>query len=94
MTAAQAAFVNQMIQTLATTAPAIDPAEVVSTGATLIRTVFPAEQVSGIVSAYMAGIKVALGISMGGAGLGLVFSLCSSWRRLSSEAVKDAIVAG
>ncbi|KAK4152274.1 major facilitator superfamily domain-containing protein [Chaetomidium leptoderma] len=93
VTAAQAAFVNQIIQTLPTSAPNVDPADVVSTGATMIRTVFPADQVPGIVVAYMAGIKVALGISIGGAGLGLLICLCSRWKRLNSEAVKDAVVA-
>jgi hypothetical protein len=93
VTAAQAAFVNRIIQTLPTSAPNVDPADVVATGATMIRTVFPADQVPGIVVAYMDGIKVALGISIGGAGLGLVICLCSSWRRLNSDAVKDAVVA-
>jgi EmrB/QacA subfamily drug resistance transporter len=87
VTAAQAAFVNRIIQTLPTSAPNVDPADVVATGATMIRTVFPADQVPGIVVAYMDGIKVALGISIGGAGLGLVICLCSSWRRLNSESV-------
>jgi hypothetical protein len=41
----------------------------------------------------MAGIKVALGISIGGAGLGLVICLRSRWKRLNSDAVKDVVVA-
>ncbi|KAH6851372.1 major facilitator superfamily-domain-containing protein [Chaetomium sp. MPI-CAGE-AT-0009] len=93
VTAAQAAFVNRIIQTLPDSAPNVDPADVVATGATLIRTAFPADQVPGIVVAYMAGIKVALGISIGGAGLGLVICLCSRWKRLNLDAVEDAVVA-
>ncbi|KAK4031982.1 major facilitator superfamily domain-containing protein [Parachaetomium inaequale] len=93
VTAAQAAFVNRTIQTLPASAPNADPADVVATGATMIRTFFPADQVAGIVVAYMDGIKVALAISIGGAGLGLVICLCSSWRRLNADAVKDAVVA-
>ncbi|KAH6613225.1 major facilitator superfamily-domain-containing protein [Chaetomium tenue] len=93
VTAAQAAFVNRMIHTLPNSAPDVDPASVVTTGATLIRTAFPADQVHGIIVAYMAGIKVALGISIGGAGLGLAICLCSGWKRLNSNAVKDVVVA-
>ena len=93
MTAAQAAFVNRIVQTLPNSAPNVDPADVVATGATLIRTAFPLDQVPGIIVAYMAGIKVALGISIGGAGLGLVVCLCSRWKRLNPDMVKDAVVA-
>jgi hypothetical protein len=41
----------------------------------------------------MAGIKVALAVAIGGAGAGLLISLCGRWKRLDSVAVKDAVVA-
>lgn len=82
-----------MVQMMPTTAPDVDPAKVIATGATLIRVAFPDDQVPGIVVAYMAGIKVAFGISIGGAGLGLVICLFSRWKRLHSDTVKDAVVA-
>jgi hypothetical protein len=62
---------------------------VVATGATQIRAVFTADQVPGIVVAYMEGIKVALAISIGATGVAFVISLFSSWKRLNTEAVKD-----
>ena len=93
VTAAQAAFVNRLLITLPTTAPGVDSAEVVATGATMLRSAFPADQVPGIIIAYMAGIKVALAVAIGGAGAGLLISLCGRWKRLDSVAVKDAIVA-
>lgn len=82
-----------MIYTLPNSAPDVDPASVVTTGATLIWAAFPADQVHGIIVAYMAGIKVALGISIGGAGLGLAICLCSEWKRLNSNVVKDVVAA-
>lgn len=92
-----AAFVNELIRTLPTSAPRVVPADVVATGATLIRAVFPADQVPGIVAAYMVGIKVALATTVGGAGAGLLISLCSRWQRLdaaaAAAAAKDAPVA-
>lgn len=73
-----------------TTAPGVDPAAVVATGATQIRAVFTADQVPGIVKAYMAGIKVALAIAIGATGVAFLVSLFSSWKRPKTEALKNA----
>jgi hypothetical protein len=72
------------------TAPGVDPATVVATGATQIRAMYTADQVPGIVAAYMAGIKVALAISIGGTGVAFLVSLLSSWKRLKTKAPNDA----
>ncbi|GAB1313725.1 hypothetical protein MFIFM68171_03935 [Madurella fahalii] len=93
VTAAQSAFLNKLVQTLPTTAPNVDPADMIATGATMIRIAFPADQVDGIVAAYMAGIKVALAIAIGGTGLGFLLALCGKWNRLNSAQVKEAAVA-
>ncbi|KAA8642751.1 hypothetical protein EYZ11_007944 [Aspergillus tanneri] len=90
VSAAQSAFVNTMIAKLPNTAPGVDAATVVATGATELRTIFAASQVPGILVAYMAGIKVAFAIAIGGAGIAFVASLFSNWRRLGSEALKNA----
>jgi hypothetical protein len=62
---------------------------VLATGATQLRAVFPANEVSGIVVAYMTGIKTALAIPIGATGVALCVSLFSSWKRLHGAAVKD-----
>lgn len=62
----------------------------VATGATQIRAVFTADQVPGILVAYMAGIKVALAISIGATGVAFLVSLFSSWKTLNMEAHKGA----
>ncbi|KAK1752281.1 major facilitator superfamily domain-containing protein [Echria macrotheca] len=93
VTAAQSAFVNTLVRTLPTTAPGIDPAKVIATGATAIRTTFPAEKVVGIVEAYMAGIKVALAMAIAGAGIGFFIALCNvKGGRLASSKGKEAPV--
>lgn len=66
------------------TAPEVDPSLVVATGATQLRAVFDTEQIQGILLAYMAGIKVAYAIGIGGIGLAFIFSLLNSWRRLQT----------
>ncbi|GJC81460.1 putative efflux pump gsfJ [Colletotrichum liriopes] len=89
VSAAQAAFVNTILNTIPSSAPAVDPITVVDTGATQIRTMFPAEQVSGIVLAYMSGIKVAFAISIGATGLACIISLFCRWKRLNGDAAKS-----
>ncbi|KAF4469466.1 major facilitator superfamily transporter [Fusarium albosuccineum] len=80
--AAQAAFVNHMSNTLPNNAPGVDVQTVIQTGATEIRDVFSSSEVAGIVASYMAGIKVAIAIAAAGGGVGLLFSLCNERRRL------------
>lgn len=93
VSAAQSSFVNTMVGRLATSAPDINPLMVLGTGATQIRAVFPAEQIPGILVAYMAGIKTALAIAVGAAGVAFVISLFSNFKRLNTEALKTGAAA-
>lgn len=68
LSAAQCAFVNQMLKSLATTAPDVDPAKVIATGVSEIRDVFPAEQVHGILLAYVDGLQIPFAIATATAG--------------------------
>ncbi|KAK4122176.1 MFS general substrate transporter [Parathielavia appendiculata] len=90
VSAAQSAFVNTMLNRLPTVAPTVNPMKVLGTGATMIRVVFTPEEVPGILVAYMAGIKVALAIAIGAAGVAFMVSLFSNFRRLNTEALKGA----
>ena len=80
ISAAQTAFVNRLILALSSTAPGIDPALVVMTGATEIRTTFAPNEVVGIVKAYMMGIKTALAIPIAAIGVAFLVSLFAAWR--------------
>jgi len=87
VSAAQSSFINTLLANL----PAgVDPLAIVGTGATAIRHVFPADQIPGILVAYMAGIKTTFAIAVAGVGMSFVVSLFSSWRRLNQEAVANA----
>ncbi|KAG7289157.1 hypothetical protein NEMBOFW57_005520 [Staphylotrichum longicolle] len=88
VSAAQSAFVNTMLNRLATSAPAVNPLAVLATGATQIRQMFPAEQVPGILVAYMAGIQTALALALGAVGVSFVVSLFSNFKRLNRNSVK------
>ncbi|KAK7717940.1 hypothetical protein SLS63_010590 [Diaporthe eres] len=68
LSAAQCAFVNQMLKTLAVTAPAVDPAKLIATGVSEIREAFPADQIPGILLAYMDGLRIPFAIATATAG--------------------------
>ena len=75
------------------TAPGVDAAKVVITGATQLRTAFAAGQVPGIIRAYMGGIKLALAIPIAGNGIAFVLSVCiwlSNWRKLELGTKKES----
>jgi hypothetical protein len=77
-----------MVKTLIVEAPSVNPLLVIATGATQIRSVFSPEQLPGVLAAYMQGIKVSLGITIGATGMAVLISLFSSWRRLNPKALK------
>ena len=84
--AAQSGFVNQLLNKLPSTAPGVNPALVVAAGATELREVFSADDLDGILVAYMAGIKVAFAITIGAVGFSFPISLLSKWKRISTAA--------
>ncbi|KAI4939710.1 uncharacterized protein J4E92_000996 [Alternaria infectoria] len=88
LTAAQSGFVNRMINTLASTAPNVNPLAVVGSGATQLRDNFAAEDIAGIVVAYMAGIKVALAIATALAGAAAVAAALVPFKKLNMEKVQ------
>lgn len=79
-----------MLNKLATSAPGVNPLEVIATGATQIRVVFPPDQLPGILVAYMAGIKAAFAICIAFVGIAFVISLANKWSKLNKEALKES----
>jgi hypothetical protein len=91
--AAQSGFVNRMISRLAETAPTINPAMVIGTGATQIRRVFSAEEIPAIIVAYMAGVKITLALTVGFTGVACLVSLLVPWKRLNAAAIQGGGIA-
>lgn len=81
----------KLISELPSKAPSVVPAEVVAAGATAIRHVFPTDVIPGILEAYLAGIRVAFAIGIGGIGCGALAAVLGRWKRLSTHATKDAV---
>jgi ABC-type proline/glycine betaine transport system permease subunit len=88
LSAAQSGFNNRLLSALASTAPDINPATALLTGATQIRSAFTSAQVPVVVAAYMAGLKVVFAITIGTFGLACLISLCGTWKRLHTADLK------
>ena len=80
--AAQAAFASTMTKKLRITAPEVNPGQVLAAGATMLRKSFPADQIDGILEAYMDGIKVVFALSTALAGVSFLFSIIPRWEKL------------
>lgn len=85
ISAGQAGFSNKLLSRLPVVAPGIDPVLVVMTGATELRKVFTAEQLSGILVAYMDGLRVSFAIAIACACLTFVLAFAPRWENLKGR---------
>ncbi|KAH8646216.1 major facilitator superfamily-domain-containing protein [Xylariales sp. PMI_506] len=85
LAAAQSAFDNRMINTLASTAPGLDVSLVLNTGATELRSVFDSAELEGVLLAYLAGLKVVWIVTVAAGGAALLVSLMGKWDRLYQD---------
>lgn len=83
--AAQAAFVNQLLVKLPSSAPTVDPQLVINTGATQLRDVFTAEQLPGIITAYVHGLKAVWGVATGIVLFAALWTVFIPWTRLPTH---------
>jgi hypothetical protein len=74
-----------MLAKLAVSAPGVDGARLIATGASELRTVFPPEQIPGIIAAYMQGIKAAFTLSIGFCGIAFLATLVVPWQKLPTH---------
>lgn len=93
ISAAQAGFANKMLEQLPLKAPNVDPGLVIVTGATDLRKVFDAEQIPGILAAYMEGLKVPFAISIACACATAVFALAPRWESIKGKVNLEAAAA-
>ncbi|RKK62452.1 putative efflux pump gsfJ [Fusarium oxysporum] len=90
VSAAQSAFNNQLIKTLAVSRPEIDPAMALGVGATRIRQDFSALQIPAVVDAYMVGLKAVFAITVAAFGISTIIGLFGSWKRVHHENIQNA----
>ncbi|KAL4883823.1 major facilitator superfamily-domain-containing protein [Aspergillus karnatakaensis] len=90
LSAAQSAFNNQLIKTLATKLPDISPGIALSTGATEIRNAFTAEQIPIVIGGYVDGLKAVWAIAAAAYGVATLVGFMGSWKRLHGEDLAKA----
>lgn len=69
-------------------APTVDPALVLVTGASDLRADFPMEVLPGILIAYMRGIKITFALALAGTGVSFLLSFGSRWSRLNPKNIR------
>ena len=69
VSAGQSAFENRLINSLAKNAPTVDPALVLATGATEIRTTFSGAELHGVLESYLDGLYTVFILTIAIAGL-------------------------
>lgn len=85
MSSAQAAFINQAIDKLQTSAPGVDKTQLIDTGASALRKVFTAEELPGVLIAYMHGLKAVFAVSIAFCGIAFLTTLAIPWERLATH---------
>ncbi|KAK2603369.1 hypothetical protein N8I77_009833 [Diaporthe amygdali] len=93
VSASQSAFVNVLIKTIPYSAPGVDPARLIATGATELRKAFTPEELPGILVAYMHGLKISFAVALAATGMALVIVLFSKWKRLNTAAITGGAAA-
>lgn len=71
--------------------PGVSPALVIATGATELRAVFSAEQLPGIVLAYMDGLKLTFALAVALAGVTLPIALFAKWQSVKPKVPGAAV---
>ena len=81
---------NRIIIKLRTSSPNVSPVTLIATGATQLRAVFTAEQIPGVLVAYMAGINAAFAVCIAMVGISVILGLCNRWKRMDTHVVSGA----
>lgn len=89
VTAGQSAFANTMLKKLPITAPDVNPAIVLATGATELRSILRLDQIPGVLVAYMDGLKVTYALCIALAGVSTIFAVMPKWERIKAAAKKE-----
>ncbi|KAJ0422991.1 major facilitator superfamily domain-containing protein [Aspergillus carlsbadensis] len=90
LSAAQCAFNNELIKTLASTLPEINPETALGTGATQIREAFTETQIPIVIDAYVTGLQAVFAIVIGAFGIATLIGFLGRWTRINGEKLKEA----
>jgi hypothetical protein len=91
LSAAQSAFSNRLIGSLATKLPDMEPAAVLGIGATQIHQAFTSSEVPLVLDSYMVGLKAVFAICVGAFGIATLIGLFGDWDKLHGEEAKTIV---
>ena len=91
VSAGQAAYTNRLIARLPVLAPGVNPALVIATGATELRATFSAEELPGIILAYMDGLRLTFALAIALAGVTLPIALFAKWQNVKQKSSSAAV---
>ncbi len=91
MSAGQSAYTNRLLARVPALVPGVSPSLVLATGATELRAVFSAEELPGIVHAYMDGLKLTFVLAVALAGVTLPVALFAKWQNVKPQAPGVAV---
>jgi hypothetical protein len=92
LSAAQSAFNNQLIKSLAKSLPDINPVAVLGIGATQIRQAFTREQVPLVIESYVVGLKSVWAICIAAFAIAAIVGATGSWKKLHGD--KEVVPTG
>lgn len=82
VSAAQAIFQNELINSLALTNPNIDPTTILTIGASEIQKTFSEIDLEGINVSYMKGLQMAFALAIAMAGAATIVAVTQEWFKL------------
>lgn len=93
LSAAQCAFNNQLLRTVARTLPDVSPLVIIGTGATELRHAFTPEQVTPVIYAYLEGLRVVFALAAAAFSVATLLGFLPSWKRLHAKQLEGATAA-
>jgi len=92
VSAAQAIFQNELINSLAVTSPNIDAATVLIIGASEIQKTYSEEDLKGINESYMKGLHMAFALAIAMAGAASLVAVTQPWFKLNKPGESGKVV--
>lgn len=86
VSAAQAAFASTLVRRASVYVPGIDTAALLSVGATELRATYSADQLPGVLLAYMDGLRVCFAFAIALLSISFLFTLAPRWDALRPAA--------
>jgi hypothetical protein len=90
---AQAAFATTLVKRIKVHAPSVDPNVLLHLGATQLREQYAGDELQGVLTAYMDGLKVAFAIAVALLGMGFLLALAPKWNAFRPGQEEEAKAA-